>query len=281
MPLYRLAGQEIYFTCPLPEVEMYRVPVGEGRSFSFPPGSPRASSHRVEGFVGGRTRGVETWPVPTGTMLRVEGGREVFIASDGCAILFENEEEDVTALDREVLLGPALVLALASRRTFCLHASAAQFRGRTFIFLGESGQGKSTLAAYLSGEGRRGWLRVADDILAVTTSSRVEAWPHFPQLKLPVASQPGTDLPERVPLEGFFLLQDKGRALPGLKVLPHRQALQSLLGHTAGARLFDPRLLADHLVFCGEASGNVRVYALTYPHRRETLAEVRDLLEDC
>src|SRR5690606_21772546 len=93
--------------------------------------------------------------------------------------------------------GAPLMLALALRGTWSLHASAALIHGKLAAFAADSGTGKSTLARTLDEMGAR---RAADDILPVTLDEgQGHAWPHFPQLKLPLDRQPGLGLPERLP----------------------------------------------------------------------------------
>jgi hypothetical protein len=279
MPVYCIAGQEIYFSSPVAGLEPYAVSGIQGEGVTFSQNSSFTLSNQVTGFVGGRMRAVQVWTGASGTLLKVDGGGDVCILPGGREILRVDDSSEMTALDREILVGPALVLALAQcNRTWCLHASAAMFRDCLLVFLGESGQGKSTLAAYLSGEDR-GWTRVADDILPVTAqSSRVEAWPHFPQLKLSDESRPSSNLPEGIPVKRICLLTDSEESAK-LELLARGKAAQILIGHTAGARLFDPRLLADHLAFAAEAARLVPVYALSYPRRWEALAKVKELLE--
>lgn len=182
-------------------------------------------------------------------------------------------------LDREILLGPALILALALRDTWSFHASAASFQEKTLIFLGESGQGKSTLAAYLSRS--PGWRSVADDILPVTIEpSGMTVWPHFPQLKLPTESQPWIGLPEQLPLGAVCVLEAAApNQKPELHKLSSTQAVQAFISHTAGTRLFTPELLARHLEFSAQAAQQILAYRLTYPHRRDALPRVQELLE--
>ena len=278
--MYRLAGQEIYFSCPVSELEPFEVTGAQRTLETFPGGTALSLTCQTIGWVGGEDRRVEVWSAPRGTILKVEDGADCFISAEGESIVCLDETMEPTQLDREVLSGPALVLALALHGTWCLHASAVMLRGQAIVFLGESGWGKSTLAAYLS-EGKREWQRVADDILPVTIrSSRVEAWPHFPQLKLSAESQPGPHLPEQMSVHGFCVLTEAGEGrLPELQLFPRGQATRKLVSHTAGARLFAPSLLADHLAFCAETARCVPVYALTYERRRETLMEVCKLLE--
>jgi len=289
MAYYRPAGQVFHFALPVSEFEPYQI-IGEEPSAVVPVTvpSPLVLSCRSVGWVGGEQRDVETWSAPPGILLKVAGGSDFYISPGGHSIVRVgqdrngNSPESFLRLDREILLGPALVLALALRGTWCLHASAAIFKDNLIVFLGESGQGKSTLAAYLTIPEDANWRLVADDILPVTLSSdNVDAWPHFPQLKLPVEAQPGPSLPEQIPISKICVLthadMDK---MPELELLQPSQSIQVLLRHTAGTRLFDSALLAKHLDFCGRAAEQIPVYTLTYPHREDILPKVRELLEN-
>lgn len=282
MPHYRVAGQEIYFSCSVPEMEYLKSAGSQNKTSTFPSSASPGLVCWVDGFVGGEKQRVEVSFFPEGCVLKLDGGNEAFVTRNGGEILCRKRTGNLSTLDRGFLSGPALVLALAFRKTFCLHASAAQFRGQAFIFLGESGQGKSTLARYLSTRGERDWTRVADDILPVTiASSRAEACPRYPQLKLSDKSQPGTRLSEWIPIRGFFLLQTvPAGESPSLQPLPPGQAVQTLIAHTAGARLFDPRLLADHLAFSSGTARLAPVYTLSFPRHRDSLPAVQELLEN-
>ncbi len=79
--------------------------------------------------------------------------------------------------------------------------------GAAVAFVGETGAGKSTLAAYLAREA--GWLRLADDVLPVALGGAggPAALPHFPQLKLPAAEQVGPGVPQRMPLRAVYALE--------------------------------------------------------------------------
>jgi hypothetical protein len=283
MPNYRIAGQDFYFPCPIPELESFERKDGvvdESAPFVPPSFLGNELISRTQGWVGGEQRNVETWSAPPGVLLKVSGAGDFYIAPAGDAILPVNDWP-IANLDRETLVGPAIVLALAMRGTWSLHASAGMFGGLVTVFLGESGLGKSTLAAYLSRKWERKWRLVADDILPVTaSSSSVEAWPHFPQLKMSAESQPGPGLPEHMPVSRICLLTNAGQGIsPELKLLSRSHALTVLLSHTAGARLFDPRLLAGHLAFAAEVARQVSVYELSYQRRWDVLAEVKELLE--
>ncbi len=295
MVSYRLAGQDVRFPCPLLELEAFEVipaapepPAfvphsffGNGYSSQSLPVPPAALLCRTAGWVGGEQRQVETWSTPPGTLLRVLGGSDIYISPGGLDLVplqGRLPKSELTGPDRETLLGPALVLALAMQGIWSLHASAVMLQGRLVAFLGESGQGKSTLAGYLASTG---WELVADDILPVTwEASGVLAWPRFPQLKLPAASQPGLHLPEQIPLDEIFVLVPIPRSSnPEVLPLSPGEAAKALLSHTAGTRLFTRELLGNHLEFCTRAAGRLRARRLAYPLHREALALVKDLLE--
>ena len=284
MQIYRIAGHEILLSHLLSELEFFEKKEVAGSAFSFVlrpflEGSSLHFINRAIGWVGGAHRGVEVFGASGGLLLNVEGCGEYAISSGGQTIGKLNAFKDLTQLDREVILGPALVLALALRGVWCLHGSAATCRDRMFVFLGESGQGKSTLAAYLSHQS--GWRLVADDILPVQTAAdTLYALPHYPQLKLPPAAQPGAALPEQLPVKTIVVLNPVGpEQEPALKRIPLNQSVPALIGHTAGTRLFSPVLLQKHLEFSVQAAGKVEAYRLTYPHNRDALRIVQALLE--
>ncbi|MDD2921323.1 MAG: hypothetical protein PHQ36_03470 [Anaerolineales bacterium] len=278
MPRYRLAAQDFHFAHPIAELESFetaREADGESVLFTMDSLDEKTPIARAEGWVGGAQRIVETYDTPRGILLKVEGGGAFFINRGGEIIGAQNPNQ----LDREIILGPALVLALAQRGVWSLHASAATYKENCFAFLGESGQGKSTLAAYLSQSA--GWRLVADDILPIEMESKtVNALPHFPQLKLPPNAQPGADLPERIPLKYVCALADvEANHAPELQILPTAQAVQVLLGHTAGTRMFNAAALAKHLEFSTQAAKQISARRLNYPHRRDALPLIKDFLE--
>jgi len=234
---------------------------------------------RAEGWVAGAQRGVEVYSFPDGFLLRVVEVGDFLLSQTGETITKRGASEAVTQLERETVLGPVLVFALALRGTWSFHASAARFQEKVIVFLGESGQGKSTLAAYLSRS--PGWRSVADDILPVTIEpSGVTVWPHFPQLKLPAESQPWIGLPEQLSLGAVCVLEAAGpEQQPEIHKLSIPQAAQAFIGHIAGTRLFPPDLLKKHLEFSALAAAHVPAYRLVYPHSKDKLPAVRTLLE--
>lgn len=282
MPFYHLAGQDIYIPVPFPELEILeKTNKSDEEAFPFAPDLLRDNEliSRTKGWVGGAQRFVEVYDTAGGMLLKVEGGGEFFISPRGGVIGKLNPQAELGKLDRGIILGPGLVLALALRGVWSLHASAAMFKEKVIVFLGESGQGKSTLAAYLSQ--CSGWRLVADDILPVKIdSNEVIVLPHYPQLKLPKNAQPWVGLPEELSLNIIVLLKHaRATQMPELDKLSTAQAVESLLGHMAGTRMFNASLLTRHLEFSTQAAKQISAYRLIHPHRRDTLPLVREFLE--
>lgn len=83
---------------------------------------------------------------------------------------------------RLFLLGSVIGALLHQRGILPLHASAIRVNGSAIAFAGDSGVGKSTLAAAFL---KRGKTMVADDICAVTVENNTPlVWPGSPNLKL-------------------------------------------------------------------------------------------------
>ncbi len=224
------------------------------------------------GWVGGRLRQVESRRARQGYLLKIEAAGEFEISGDGTRVgrrqPVESEApgEDVAA----AVLGPCLVLALALRGVWCLHASAVSSGGSAVALAGESGCGKSTLAVALTtrGAGRR---RIADDLLAVKLEDGVvKALPRYPQPGAMALSQALAEGPGEVDLAALYLLEPAGAAVES-RELTRRQAALALVRQTMAARLFDSELQARHLDFCAETAGCLPVRGLRFPRRPAAL----------
>ena len=123
---------------------------------------------------------------------------------------------------RLALTGTIMAILLYQRGAFILHGSVVNLHGRAVAFLGNSGEGKSSLAAALHAQGHP---IVADDVAALTLDSRtlkgqmlekgaIAVTPAFPQLKIypEVADILGYDPAALYPLHPH--LSKRGYRLP-------------------------------------------------------------------
>lgn len=287
MTIYRLAGKSFLFFSPLPSLKFFREAENEelveNVGILLQAGIPEEGNLRLisktSGFVGNALRKLEVYETTTGMVLKLEECGEYLVCKIEKVLCVQAVRTSWESCDQDVILGPGLVLALALDGIWTFHTSAAMFRGKVVVCLGESGQGKSTLSAYLSKNS--GWNLVADDMLPTAiVGNELRVLPHFPQLKVPMKAQPGLSLPEYLPLDNICILTPAARdATPELYLLPPRLAVQALLGHTAGTRMFTPQMLGKHLSFCSQVATQVPVYQLSYPHRKEALPQIKELLE--
>lgn len=86
------------------------------------------------------------------------------VIRDGCIIDVDPSQSTPDEIVRHVILGPAMHHLLHQRGRFILHASTVDFDGRAVAFLGESGQGKTTMAAACLLAGHR---VMSDDVAAI------------------------------------------------------------------------------------------------------------------
>ena len=272
---YRVAGGELLADRPLSWLSalaggerMARLP--PRGQWSSPVGDPLFAGRA---FLARRERQLECRRVAAGFELEVaELGRFAYQEKEGVVRLWASTADADPELLAEVLLGPLLALALAQRGVFLLHASACELEGATWLFLGESGQGKSTLAARMGGR------QLADDQAAVEASSHL-LLPDFPQPKLDPSRLPALLAVGRRPLAGIAMLQKAAaNAEPALLPSSPLVAAAGILRHTTAARCFDQELLRCHLDFAAGLVAEVPCFTLVYPHHQDAPKKIGALL---
>jgi hypothetical protein len=201
---------------------------------------------------------------------------------------------------RATLLGPALAVLLEQRGFLVLHASVVQIGARAIAFLGDSGWGKSTIAAALHARGHR---LVSDDHAVLRfTDTGVEVSSAFPQFKLwPDAAlalghdpatlpyvEPGFEkrarrieegftVEERLPLARVFLL-DEGDAV-AISPLSSRDAFFALVRHTYGIEWTHEHSGGSQFQQRAELARRVPVHQLSRPWDLDALGRVVALVE--
>ncbi|MDO8947197.1 MAG: hypothetical protein Q7U88_08570 [Desulfocapsaceae bacterium] len=101
---------------------------------------------------------------------------------NGIAIDVQAEKNGNADFLKDPILGLAMAMALQQRHNYVLHGSAVAIRDQAALFIGDRGQGKSTLAA---GFRSHGYSIMADDVSAIDFSGGVpRVRPGFPKMKL-------------------------------------------------------------------------------------------------
>lgn len=230
----------------------------------------------ISGFVAGRERRLEIEARQDGLRMQVESLGEFFVSADGAQIrLVERAPQAGRDSVVECVLGVPVILSLALRGRWFLHASAVEIQGRVVAFAGRSGAGKSTIAAHLSRE--PGVKRVADDLLCYgAQGSMPVAMRGFPQLKLTPDQQP-VGPPQ--PFAAVMLLVPAGGNRKGVRYLRGREKLLGFLNHGVAARAFPPPVLEKNMKCVAQLIENMDVIEVRYPRTQEALmALTRDVV---
>lgn len=204
------------------------------------------------------------------------------------------------------LLGSVIAVALHYRGVLALHGNALAINGDGVVILGDKGQGKSTLTAYLVAHGHQ---LVSDDVSAVTMDAEGKATVHKGALQLKL----WPDSLERCfgrSAEDFMMVSQwsEKRSFPAqahscteenvrlrrIYILGEDEVLRSepvtgnggwrhLVTHTHPAR-FGSRLLQgesgrQHFTACAQLAQSVPMTHLFRPKSFDRLAEVKNFIE--
>lgn len=197
------------------------------------------------------------------------------------------------------LVGTVMAILLYQRGLLVLHASVVNINGGAVVFLGNSGEGKSSIAAALHTQGYR---IITDDVAPVTLDQgTAKVASSFPQIKLSreVAKVLGYDqdklalLVPKLNKPGYRLNQDFTEALLpirciyvlvsgsqlSIKRLKRQEAVMELSRHSRLNSLFDSEK-ASHLLQCAQLANKCSVYRLQRPRNLALLPELASLVAE-
>lgn len=229
--------------------------------------------------------------------MEVRNGQEIIIQPEPGA------KEDIL---RVVTLGMCFAILLHQRGHLVLHGSAVAIGDVAAIFLGNKGQGKSTMAATLFG---RDHALLTDDVVALDMNDAGEYMvvPGFPQFKLwpDAAAASLKDNPDelppifagyekrartavekfankRLPLKRVYLLSTE--EAPAIRPVSPQESLLHLVTHSYSAR-FGQQLLhgsaaSKHFMQCMDLSKKVPPRWLARHRSLEALPDVARMVED-
>ncbi|MEP7222664.1 MAG: hypothetical protein ABI673_08365 [Novosphingobium sp.] len=179
-----------------------------------------------------------------------------------------------------------------------LHASAIAVDGHALGFLGQSGRGKSTLAASFARAGMPfltddGLVleRHADGYVAKPSLPYIRLWPDSEsavldisasddaELKSHVSSSPGVPFQhEAIPLRALYLLRDDGADTVRIDRLPPSAALAAFLQHAFVLDVEDRARVRAHFDQMAGLAEAAACFTLDYPRRYDDLPAVRQAI---
>jgi len=298
MARHRVAGLCLAADISLPELPTTRAAAADISVRLLPPrrarAAPRAWLHQWRATSGpirvslGRTRG--------GYLLRVAALADFLVSRDGRFIRCRPVPGAEPVSIRHALIDQILPMVLGHRGHLVLHASAARTARGAVVFAGQTGWGKSTLCAALTGAGLPA---LADDCVTLEERrGRLVAVPSYPGLRLwpdaaralrhdiacaalvadgsakrriEPARQSGS-----APLLAIYVLTPPGRAkrvrIAGLKP---REAVGRLLAHVHRLDITDRGRLARELHALARLADRVPVFEIDYPRDLRRLKRLR------
>ena len=234
-----------------------------------------------------------------------------FLVRSGMEIAIDPLPEVEVETLRLPLLGSVLAIALHQRQQLVLHGSAVVINGKAVLFLGASGQGKSTTAAALYS---RGYQIMTDDVAAIdlTRSSTPILLPGFPRIKLwpesvthALSEDPESLTPihpdvkkvgrstadgfcqQPMPIERIYVLVTGSTPTVKISRLDHQEAVSKLTENAYIPMLLGSQFLQlvsqtekfQHICQCVNLAQKVPVCLLERPHSFNLLPDVISLIE--
>src|SRR5260221_3261738 len=180
---YDFCGVTIASDRALPDLRRGRLADAECSIASGLEPPPGAAAWFQEWRLPGGRRWMSIGRVAGGYLLRFPGQADFVVRGDGARIAIHADARLPEETLRHLLIDQVLPLMLSRRGRLSLHASAVHLPGiGTVGFVGETGRGKSTLAAALAARGGR---IVTDDCLTIDFArGAAYAVPGYPGLRL-------------------------------------------------------------------------------------------------
>jgi hypothetical protein len=199
-------------------------------------------------------------------------------------------------------LNQVMPLALSRQGKLVLHGSAVDIGGQGVAFLGESGRGKSTLAASFASEGTR--FLTDDGLLLSWLGDRCMILPSHPSIRLWEDSQdaligqcmaiaPAVSFTSKArflagsgiafcdearPLRRVFFLGEGNALVPTIEPLRPAEALIELVKHSFLLDIEARDMLARHFDDLSQLAALPVYFRLDYPRRYNALAVVREVI---
>ena len=237
------------------------------------------------------------------TYLRWSERFEFLVSADGRAILARPLASGSREAFHVYLLGQALSFALVKQGFDPLHATAVTIDGTAVAFLGNSGYGKSTLAAAFVQSGHP---LLTDDLLVLSPGrdgfvahpgpSRIKLFPEVSRMvlgphargtlvaktttKRVIPLRDGHATPSAAPLQMIYVLStpDRRSTRVVIRRVSKRQACLALLRNAFNTAVTDPQRLTRQFAFAANVASRVTIKTLSYPRTIGSLAYARDAI---
>jgi len=241
----------------------------------------------------------EFYRTDSGYLLRFPDLADFEVSADGLGVTCFPAPEVSEATSQHLYLNQVLPLVLSRLGKLVFHASAVEVGEGAIAFVGESGRGKSTLAASFAVSGSR--FLTDDGLVVEERGSGYEILPSHPSIRLWADSEgaliaPGVETAPRLdftsksrflageavrfcdrprPLWRVYFLGDGSAEALTIEPLSPAQALVEWVKHSFLLDVEEQALLAGHFDRVARLANRPIHYRLDYPRRFEDLPAVR------
>jgi len=244
----------------------------------------------------------QIYRVAAGYLLRFPGLADYSVSETGLDVKAYPAPNVSQQTVEHLYLNQVLPLALGRQGKLVFHASAVEIGDATVAFMGESGKGKSTLAASFATSGSR--FLTDDGLMIEACGSGYQVMPSHPSIRLWQDSEaaliaPGTptapaleftsksrflageaipfcDTPR--PLRRVYFLGDGSAAAVTFQPMKPADALIELVKHSFLLDIEERAMLAAHFDELSGLASQPIFFRLGYPRRYEDLAAVREAI---
>jgi hypothetical protein len=237
-----------------------------------------------------------------GYLLRFPALADFEVSLDGCSVRCWPAPGVSEHTVQHLYLNQILPLALSKQGKLVFHASAVDIDGAAVAFMGESGKGKSTLAASFATSGFR--FLTDDGLMVESCGDGYQVMPSHPSIRLwqdseaaliapdtPAAPAleftsksrflagaaiPFCDTPR--PLRRVYFLGDGSASAITFQRMKPGEALIELVKHSFLLDIEEKQMLAAHFNELSSLASQPIYCRLDYPRRYEDLAAVRQAI---
>ena len=236
---------------------------------------------------------------PAGITIRFHDLADFVLSPDGSLVRCIPVPEVSEATLEHLYRNQVYPLALSKLGKLVVHGSAVEHGTGAISFLGESGRGKSTLAAAFALSGQP---FLTDDALVIESADNNEflAYPSPPSLRLWVDSRdfllkndfqlaPAVEYTskdrlladarlehcvEPRTLHAVYFLGDGSASKTTVRPIPPVQALIKLVNYSFLLDMMDPALIKSNFEKVADLAKNLACFELDYPRKFETIDQV-------
>ncbi len=237
-----------------------------------------------------------------GYLLRFPGMADFAINRDATAVSCAPSLGTTTATIEHLFLNQIVPLALSQQGRLVLHGSAVNSGGRALAFLGDSGQGKSTLAGHFASHGMPFLTddglfvdQLDDRALVVPGHHSIRLWADSEKSLLPSGSKKADEVQftskgrfhaddvfehcaDAIEMQCVYLLRNSGVDSVQIAPMPTAAAFMALVNHSFLLDTESSEVLARHFSQLQLLIRTTRVFSLDYPRNFSRLPDVKSTI---